>query len=89
MFFSHFFPKVATLKFTSFIINMKGFKRRNLKKEKIVISCIKKFPRNKSGKIISKKKYIQGQKAFKNNQLKPKTAEEFRKINAAKKKNLF
>ena len=45
--------------------------------------------RNKSGKIISKKKYAQGQKAFRNNQLKPKTAEEFRKINAAKKKNLF
>ena len=44
---------------------------------------------NKSGKIISKKKYLQGQKAFKNNQLKPKTAAEFKAINAAKRKTLF
>ncbi len=44
---------------------------------------------NKSGKIISKKKYLQGQKAFKNNQLKPKTAAEFKAINAAKRKKLF
>lgn len=45
--------------------------------------------KNKAGKVISKKKYAQGQKAFKNNQLKPKTAAEFKAINAAKKKNLF
>jgi uncharacterized protein YjbJ (UPF0337 family) len=44
---------------------------------------------NKSGKIISKKKYLQGKIAFKNNQLKPKTSAEFKAINAAKKKNLF
>ena len=45
--------------------------------------------KNKSGKVISKKKYLQGKLAFKKNQLKPKTAEEFRKINLAKKKKLF
>lgn len=45
--------------------------------------------KNKVGKIISKKKYLQGQKAFKKNNLKPKTAAEFKAINAAKKKKLF
>ena len=45
--------------------------------------------KNKAGKVISKKKYAQGQRAFRKNNLKPKTAAEFKAINAAKKKNLF